>query len=251
MPVPVSRARRLVDHRDDVAERYSLRRPRVVEGADKKSERQAKTAAAKKDPGAGRETRKCKVDARMKSVKKMATKRKAEKKTNKKIVKKRPARKTTGKKVGKKIAKRKLGGKKRSSAKKVAGKLVTPPMSDEATRLAIAVHEAEQALDQASTQLTEARGRVAGAAATARLKRTQAAHMVATRAREEVAQINERRLNVGIRLRDARDAIGKHHKADPDWHALEHALKGAIERYEEALRASDRRVNRTRGRRNR
>ncbi len=233
----------------------------MAEAAGKKSKGQTKKKAAKKKPGTRRGAKKRvskrrKVDTKKKPVRKKATRKKAEKnkakkKAKKKVVKKRPAKKTTSKKAKKKTAERKFGRKKRSFGKKVAGNAATPPMSNEATRLAIAVRETEQVLEKTSKQLADARERVARAATTARLKRTQAAHAAADRAREEVALVNERRVNVGIRLREAHDAIGEPHKADLDWHKLEHALKEAIGRYEEALKASDRRVDRARGRRNR
>jgi hypothetical protein len=124
-------------------------------------------------------------------------------------------------------------------------------MRSEAAWLAIAVRETEEVLEKTSKQLADARERIARAATTARLKRTQAAHAVTDRAREEVALVNECRVNVAIRLREAHDAIGEQHKASFDWHKLEHALKEAIERYEEALKSSDRRVDRARERRDR
>ena len=66
------------------------------------------------------------------------------------------------------------------------------------------------------------------------------------------AAVNERRLEVVICLRAARDAIGDQHGADVDWHKLKQALKEAIARYEKILRTHDRRVDRRgRERRNR
>ncbi len=234
MAVRVLRGRRLVDPLDGVAESYSLKRCQMAEAAGKTSKGQTKKKAAKKNPGTRREARK-----RVSKKRKVGTKKKPVRK------------KATKKKTEKNKAKRKFGRKKRSSGKKVAGNAARPPMSNEATRLAIAVRETEQALEKTSKQLAEARERFAHAATTARLKRTQAAHAAADRAREAVALVNERRVNVGIRLREARDAIGEQHKADLDWHKLEHALKEAIERYQEALKACDRRVDRAREGRNR
>ncbi len=215
----------------------------MTEVTGKKSKGWTKKKATKNKPGTRlgakkRVSKKRKVDAKKKPLRKKTTKKKVEKNEAKK-------------KARKKTAKRKFGSKKRSSGKKVAGNAATPPMSNEATRLAIAVRETEQTLEKTSKQLADARERVARAATTARLKRTQAAHTVANRARETVALINERRVNVGIRLREARHAIGEQHKADLDWHELEHALKEATECYEEALKVSDRRVDRAREGRNR
>ncbi len=255
------RGQRLVHPLYGVAESYSLKRCQMAEVASKTSKGRTMKKAVKKKPGTRRGakkrvSKKRKIDTKKKSARKKATRKKAEKnkakkKANKKVVKKKPAKKTTSKKAKKKTAKRKLGRKKRSSGKKVAGNVATPPMSNEGTRLAIAVRETEQALEKTSKQLAEARERFARAATTARLKRTQAAHAAADRAREEVALVNERRVTVGIRLREARDAIGEQHKADLDWHKLEHALKETVERYGEALNASDRRVDRAREGRNR
>jgi len=146
---------------------------------------------------------------------------------------------------------RKKPVRKKAAKKKVAATAATPLMSNEATRLAIAVRETEQVLEKTSKQLTDARERIARAATTARVKRTQAAHAVTDRAREEVALVNKCRVNVAIRLREAHDAIGEQHKAGFDWHKLEHALKEAVERYEEAIKASERRVDRSRERRDR
>ncbi len=118
-------------------------------------------------------------------------------------------------------------------------------MSIEATRLTLAVRQAEEAMEKVSGRLADARDRVARAAMTARLKRTEAAHAAADRAREAVTAINERRLEVTDRLKAASDAFRDQHKMDLDWHKREQALKDAVERFEEKfLRAYDRRVAR-------
>ena len=166
----------------------------------------------------------------------------------KKVAKKRPG----VKKVKKKTPERKAGSKKRSAGKKSAIETVAPPTSAEAKRLAIVVQQTEQALEKASNRLADARKRVVRAAETAHLKRTQAALAAADRAREEVAAVNERRLEVAICLTAARDAIKEEHDAEADWNKLEQALKEAMERYEKVLKSSDRRVDRkARERRNR
>ena len=166
----------------------------------------------------------------------------------KKVAKKGPS----VKKVKKKTPERRAGGKKRSAGKKAVIEAMAPPTSDEATRLAIVVQQTEQALEKASKRLADARERVVRAAETAYLKRTQAALAAADRAREEVTAVNERRLEVAICLTAARDAIKAEHDADADWNKLEQALKEAMERYEKALKSSDRRVDRkARERRNR
>ena len=69
------------------------------------------------------------------------------------------------------------------------------------------MRETEEVLEKTSKQLADARERIARAATTARLKRTQAAHAVTDRARKEVALVNECRVNVATRLREARNAI--------------------------------------------
>ncbi|MCZ6665768.1 MAG: hypothetical protein O7B81_10715, partial [Gammaproteobacteria bacterium] len=73
-------------------------------------------------------------------------------------------------------------------------------MSIKATRLTLALRQAEEAMEKVSGRLTDARERVARAATTARLKRTEAAHAAADSAREAVTAINERRLEVTDRL---------------------------------------------------
>ncbi len=166
----------------------------------------------------------------------------------KKVARKKPAVKKTTKKA----SERKVDGKKRGAGKKSAVKAFAPSMSDEAAALSIVVHQTEQILEKASDRLADARERVVRAAETAHLKGTRAALAVADRAREEVAAVNERRLEVVICLRAARDAIGEQHDADVDWSKLEQALKEAIARYEKILRSHDRRVDRRgRERRNR
>ena len=180
----------------------------------------------------------------MKSAKATPTKSKAR-------AKKKPSRNTSAKRrpikkkaAKKKTTKRKVGRKKRGSRKKAANRATAPPMSIQSTQLAIAVRQAEEVLEQASSRLADARDRVARAAMTARLKRTESAHLVADRARDAVAAINVRRMEVTARLRAVHDAIKEQHKMDLDWHKREQALKDALERYEEILRAHDRRVAR-------
>ena len=102
-------------------------------------------------------------------------------------------------------------------------------------------------MDAVTERLADARERVADAARTARLKRTEAAHAAVDRAREAVARFDERRKALGERLRKARDEFREQHKFDLDWHKREQALKDALERYEEKfLRAYDRRVKKRR-----
>jgi hypothetical protein len=118
-------------------------------------------------------------------------------------------------------------------------------MSIKATRLTLALRQAEEAMEKVSGRLTDARERVARAATTARLKRTEAAHAAADSAREAVTAINERRLEVTARLRAAGDAFKEQHKTDLDWHKRGQALKDAVERFEEKfLRAYDRKAAR-------
>ncbi len=118
-------------------------------------------------------------------------------------------------------------------------------MSIETARLTIAVRQAEEAMGKVSDRLADARDRVVRAAGTARLRRTEAARAAADRARDAVAAINERRLEVTDRLRAASDAFKEQHKIDLDWHKREQALKDSLERYEEKfLRAYDRKVAR-------
>ena len=92
------------------------------------------------------------------------------------------------------------------------------------------------------SELGTLRERVERAVATAESKRTLAAHAAADRAREAVALINERRLHVATRLREAREAIRDELGEELD--TLERALKESVERYEEALKANERRVPR-------
>jgi hypothetical protein len=93
--------------------------------------------------------------------------------------------------------------------------------------------------------LSDARDRVSRAAATARLRGSESAHDAADRAREAVAAINERRVEVTERLKAASDAFKEQHKADLDLHKREQALKDALARTEEKfLRAYDRKVAR-------
>ncbi len=118
-------------------------------------------------------------------------------------------------------------------------------MSIEAARLTIAVRQAEEAMGKVSGRLADARDRVVRAAGTARLRRTEAARAAADRARDAVAAINGRRLEVTDRLKAASDAFKEQHKIDLDWHKREQALKDSLERYEEKfLRAYDRKVAR-------
>ncbi len=100
-------------------------------------------------------------------------------------------------------------------------------------------------MGKVSNRLADARDRVVRAAGTARLKRTEVARAAADRARDAVAAINERRLEVTDRLKAASDAFKEQHKIDLDWHKREQALKDSLERYEEKfLRAYDRKVAR-------
>jgi hypothetical protein len=118
-------------------------------------------------------------------------------------------------------------------------------MSIEATRLTIALRQAEEAMDKVSDRFNDARDRVARAVANARLKRTEAAHAAADRAREAMATINERRGEVAERLKAASTAFKEQHKMDLDLHKREQALKDALQRAEDKfLRAYDRRVAR-------
>ncbi len=100
-------------------------------------------------------------------------------------------------------------------------------------------------MEKVSDRLADARDRVTRAAITARLKQTEVARAAADRARDAVAAINERRLDVTARLRAARDAFMEQHKIDLDWHKREQALRDALERYQgKFLRAYDRTVAR-------
>ena len=114
--------------------------------------------------------------------------------------------------------------------------------ADAATRLSDTVREVEEILEKGARQLADARERVERAAATANRKRTLAAHAAADRAREAVALVNARRMDVATRLREARDATRD--ELDTDLETLQRALKEAVEHFEEALKANDRRVPR-------
>jgi hypothetical protein len=218
----------------------------------------AKRKTTKKRVARKRVAKKRKVGTRKKSTRKKTTrktaakkkakkkvKRKAKKKAKKKVAKKRSTKKKTKKKAKKKTAKRKAGKKKRRSRKKAAKKAPAAPMSIHATRLTIALRQAEGAMDKVSNRLVDARDRVARAAMTARLKRSETAHAAADRAREALAAINERRVEVTDRLKAASDAFKGQHKTDLDWHKREQAVKEALERFEEKfLRGYDRKVAR-------
>ena len=116
-------------------------------------------------------------------------------------------------------------------------------MSIEASKLTIAVRQAEEVMEKVSSRLGNAKDRVARAAMSARLKQTEAAHEAADRARGAVAAINERRAEVTARLKAASDAFKEQHKTDLDWHKREQAMKDALERYQEKfLKAYDRKV---------
>jgi hypothetical protein len=118
-------------------------------------------------------------------------------------------------------------------------------MSIEATRLTIVLRQAEEAMDKVSGRLADARDRVARSAMVARLKRSETAHAAADRAREAVAAINERRVDVTERLKAASAAFKEQHKTDLDWHKREQAVKEAVARFEEKfLRAYDRKAAR-------
>lgn len=174
------------------------------------------------------------VSARKKSPKKKPAKKRAAKKPISK-------KKKTGAK--KKPAARKPGGTKRRVRRDNPRKATVSSSNIEATRLAEAVREAEEAVESAASRLTDARERAARAALTARDKRTAAAHAVADRAREAVAVINACRLEVSTRLRESRDAIRESHFPDVDCGAHERALKDALDRYEQSLKAYDRRLS--------
>ena len=137
--------------------------------------------------------------------------------------------------AGKKPAKRKAGAPKKTAAS---------PGAEAAAQLSGTVREVEAILEKGARQLADARDRVDQAVATAGSKRTLAAHAAADRAREAAALINECRLHVATRLREAREAIRDEHDADLDMESLERALTESVERYEEALRANERRVPR-------
>ncbi len=100
-------------------------------------------------------------------------------------------------------------------------------------------------MDKVSGRLSDARDRVARAAMTARLKRSETAHAAADRARDAVAAINERRVDITDRLKAASAAFKEQHKTDLDWHKREQAVKEAVARFEEKfLRAYDRKAAR-------
>jgi hypothetical protein len=105
--------------------------------------------------------------------------------------------------------------------------------------------QAEDAMETVTGRLTDAKDRVARAVMTARLKRSEAAHAAAGRARETLAAVHNRRVEVTDRLKAATDAFKERHKMDLDLHKREQALKDALQRAEEKfLRAYDRRVAR-------
>lgn len=211
----------------------------------------AKKKTAKKRVAKRRVAKKRKVGARKKATRKKAARKKtAKKKTAKKKAKKKAAKKKTKKKAAKKkakrkTAKRKVGKKKRRSRKKAAKKAPMGPITLEATRHAIALRQAEDAMHKVTARLSDTKDRVTRAVIAARLSGSESAHAAADRAREALASINARRVEVSDRVKAAGNAFKEQHKMDLDLHKREQALKDALARAEEKfLRAYDRTVAR-------